>query len=156
MNRVFAAALMGCAVTIGGTETVSAGVAGGTLYDAQCSVCHQSAGAGVPGSFPRLAGRAGALANLAAGRNLMISAVLYGMAGKVQLDGQTIVGVMPPLAQLSDADIAAVLNYVAHLDHRAPKPFTAAEVAEIRGHSVLTSSEVNALAVDAALVKAAP
>jgi mono/diheme cytochrome c family protein len=119
-------------------------------------VCHQAAGAGVPGSFPRLAGRAGALADLPAGRKLMMSAVLDGIAGKLQADGQTVVGVMPPLAQLSDADIAAVLNYVGHLDHRSPKAFTAAEVAAIRAQPALSSAEVNALAKDPALVKAAP
>lgn len=129
---------------------------GESLYSANCSVCHQAAGAGVPGSFPRLAGRSGVLAGVANGRKMMIFAVLYGMAGKMPVDGQSILGVMTPLPQLSDADIAAILTYVTHLDHQSPKPFTAAEVAAIRSQPALTSSQVNALATDEALIKLAP
>jgi mono/diheme cytochrome c family protein len=134
----------------------SLGTQANPLYDQNCSVCHQAAGAGVPGSFPKLAGRAGKLAALPAGRKLLISAVLYGMSGKLQVEQQTIMGVMPPLSQLSDADIASILSYVSGLDHGSARAFTAAEVGTVRAQPPLTSAEVNALARDPELVKVAP
>ena len=35
---------------------------GAAVFDANCAFCHQGGGVGVPGQFPRLAGRAGAIA----------------------------------------------------------------------------------------------
>jgi len=127
-----------------------------TVYDANCAICHQAAGAGVPGSFPRLAGRAGALAALPDGRRVMISTVLYGMTGRLQVEGQTIVGLMPSFAALSDVEISEALNYVAHLEGKPPPRFTAAEIATLRAQPPLTPAQVNALARDPALAKAAP
>ncbi len=126
------------------------------VYDANCAICHQAAGAGVPGSFPRLAGRAGALAALPAGRNLMILAALNGMTGKLQADGQSIMGLMPSFGALSDAEISEALNYVAHLEGKTPRRFTPAEVAAARARPALSPSEVNALARDPVLARAAP
>ena len=91
-----------------------------------------------------------------AGRKLLICAVLYGMSGKLQADEQTILGAMPPLAQLSDADIASILTYVSGLEHGSARAFTAAEVAAIRSQAPLTSADVNALARDPELVQVAP
>jgi len=126
------------------------------VYDQNCSICHQTAGAGVPGSFPHLAGRAGVLAALSAGRAVMISAALYGMSGRLQVDGQPVVGLMPAFGQLSDAEISEALNYVAHLDGKTPRAFTPAEVAAARARPALTPAQVNVLARDPVLTKAAP
>ncbi len=126
------------------------------VYDANCSVCHQAAGAGAPGQFPRLAGRTGKLATSPKGRHAMIAAVLFGMSGKLPADNQIILGVMTPLPQLSDAEIAQVLSYVSHLDGGAAKPFSAAEVAAVRAGPKLTPTEVNALARDPTLQRLAP
>ena len=126
------------------------------VYDGNCAICHQKAGAGVPGAFPHLAGRTGALAALPSGRVVMIATVLFGMSGRLQVDGQPVVGLMPSFGQLSDAEIAETLNYVAQLDGKTPRPFTAAEVAAVRAGSALSPSQVNALARDPILAKAAP
>jgi len=125
------------------------------IYDQNCSVCHQTGGMGMAGTYPRLSGRAGAIAGLPQGRRVMISAVLYGMAGSLTVDGSRIVGVMPAFAQLSDGEIAQVLTYVATLGGGQAKPFTPAEVAAFR-HTPLTSADTNGLAKDPALAKAAP
>jgi mono/diheme cytochrome c family protein len=126
------------------------------VFDQTCAICHQAGGVGAPGEFPRLAGRAGAMARLPAGRRLMIAAVLNGSIGRVQADHQTIMGVMPGFfGQLTDVQVCEALNYIASLDGSSALPFTPAEVAAVRAHP-LTPNEVNALARDPIIEAAAP
>ena len=150
--RLAAAATLGW-VSAGATAWAQAS---NGVYDQNCAICHQRAGAGVPGAFPRLAGRAGALAALPPGRGVMIDAVLFGMSGKLVVDGQPILGLMPSFAPLSDAQISEVLNYVVRLDGRKPRAFTPPEVAAARAAPALSPSQVNALARDPVLTAAAP
>ena len=82
-------------------------------WKANCQVCHQADGAGLPGQFPRLKGRVGPIAATPEGRAWLAAVVLNGLAGKLVVDGRTIVGVMPGFARLSDGDLAAALNHVA-------------------------------------------
>ena len=124
----------------------SARAQGLDVYRTHCAICHQAGGVGAPGAFPRLAGRVGPLARDPGGRALLTAVVLNGMSGKLEADGQTIVGLMPSFGQLPDADIAAVLNYLAGLGPRPPAPFTDAEVAAARAKGRLTPVEVNQLA----------
>jgi mono/diheme cytochrome c family protein len=126
-----------------------------SVYDKRCSVCHQAAGAGQPGVYPKLAGRAGAIAALPQGRKMMISAVLYGMSGKLVANGETIMGVMPPFKDLKDQEVADVLSYISRLGGGKAKAFTAAEVAAERQGPSRTPSQVNALARDPAIAQAA-
>jgi mono/diheme cytochrome c family protein len=119
---------------------------GGDLYKSHCSVCHQTGGVGVAGVYPRLAGRAPKIAATADGRTVMISAALYGMAGKLEVDGKSLMGVMPGFSQMSDADLADLLTYVSALGGKAPKSFTAAEISTVRAGPRLTSSQINAMA----------
>ena len=121
------------------------------IYDRDCSVCHQANGAGMAGAFPKLSGRAAALAALASGRDLLVSTILYGMAGKLETDGHAILGVMPGFAPLKDAEVAAVLNFLASLGAGNAKKFTAKEVAAIRARPPLTPTQVNQMARDPAL-----
>lgn len=125
------------------------------VFDQTCALCHQAGGVGAPGEFPRLAGRAAALARLPAGRRLMIAAVLNGSVGRIQADHQTIVGVMPGFSQLTDAQACEALNYIVSLDGGSAPPFTPTEVAAVRAHP-MTSNEVNALAREPAIEAAAP
>ncbi len=126
------------------------------LYDNHCSVCHQAGGVGAPGAYPRLTGRAGAIAGVPEGRKAMVSAALYGVAGVLKVDGQSVIGVMPGFAQFKDAEIAEVLTYVSHLGGMNPKPFTAAEVAEVRLGDALTPNQVNGLLRQPTVVQVAP
>ena len=153
MMRVFGAAV--AAIVALATTTGAWADASNKLYDANCSVCHQAGGMGMSGTYPRLSGRAGVIATLPQGRRAMISAVLYGMAGSLTVDGHKIIGVMPSFPQLSNAEVAQVLTYVSHLNGGHPKPFTAAEVSAFR-NPPLTSTDTNGLAKDPALQKAAP
>ena len=144
------------AAALGAGATAVRAQASSPAYDQNCAMCHQGAGVGVPGAFPRLAGRAGALAGLPSGRALMISTVLYGMSGKLQVGGQPLSGLMPSFGQLSNAQVSEALNYIAHLQGKTPRAFTPAEVAAVRARPALTPAQVNALARDPVLAKAAP
>jgi mono/diheme cytochrome c family protein len=116
---------------------------GAAVFDANCAFCHQAGGAGVPGQFPRLAGRAGAMAAKPAGKAFLPKVVLNGMSGRVTVDGEQILGIMPALDTLSDEDIAAVLTYVTGLDHK-PVPFTAAEIKAARAQPKISPTDMAA------------
>ncbi len=82
---------------------------GATIFAARCAACHQAAGAGLPGVFPPLAG-----SNWVNGRDTtVIQIVLHGIQGSLTVNGVKYNGAMPTFgAQLSDAEIAAVLTHV--------------------------------------------
>lgn len=105
---------------------------GQAVFNTNCALCHQEGGVGVAGQFPRLAGRVGVIATNSEGRKFLPRLLLNGMSGRVIVDGQQILGIMPNFDALSDADIAAVLTYLSGLNH-TPVVFTAAEVKHARG-----------------------
>jgi nitrite reductase (NO-forming) len=80
---------------------------GRAVYDANCSACHQPDGKGVPGVFPPLAN-----SDFFQQRPYeMAHIVLNGRSGELVVNGEHYNGVMPP-QDLSDDDIAAVINYI--------------------------------------------
>ncbi len=121
---------------------------GSGLFIQNCLMCHQSGAAGLPGQFPRLAGRIAAISSRPKGRAYLIDVLTYGMVGKITVDDQPIVGLMPPFAQLSNDDVAAVLSYVQSLDISpggaplggTPPVFTAEEVRAGRSASTVKSA----------------
>jgi mono/diheme cytochrome c family protein len=86
-----------------------AAVDGAAIFSARCAACHQATGTGLPGVFPPLAG-----SNWVNGRDTtVIQIVLHGIQGSLTVNGVTYNGAMPTFgAQLSDAEIAAVLTHV--------------------------------------------
>ncbi|SRR5579885_628806 len=123
-----------------GTERAAA-------FNGNCAMCHQVGAAGLPGQFPRLAGRAGKIAATAAGRDYLEHVVLFGMAGQITVDGTPIFGVMPSFASLSNDDLAAALNYVANLDdhgelHWKGPVFSPADIAHARSGAHLSPTQV--------------
>ena len=81
---------------------------GGTLYRTTCANCHQQNGEGVPGAFPPLAGDP-----LATSVDPVphIQVVLFGLSGKA-INGVRYTAPMPTwAAQLSDGEVAAVINH---------------------------------------------
>ena len=92
-------------------STASAGgaVDGAAVYTARCAACHQATGAGVPGAFPALAGSDW----VKDADTALIDIVLHGIQGPLKVGGTTFSGQMPGLkAQLSDAEVAAVLSHI--------------------------------------------
>ena len=86
--------------------------AGEKIFNGNCAACHQTTGQGVPGAFPPLVGHAPEVANAEGGHEYMEKLLLYGLQGEINVSGQTYNGVMPAWSQLSDDDLANVLNYV--------------------------------------------
>jgi len=134
-----------------GTSASAQAAGHSAVFDTNCSMCHQLGAAGVPGQFPRLAGRAGKIAATAAGKSYLESVVLFGMIGGVTVDGSSIVGgVMPSFASLSDQDLADALDYIVSLDdsgklHWNGTTFTPADIAKVRTGTPLSPSQVHQL-----------
>ena len=81
-------------------------------FNARCATCHQQNAQGLPGMYPPLADSIGNELRLKRGREYLIEVVLNGMAGSIEVNGTTYVGLMPEFASLSDDEIAATLNQV--------------------------------------------
>lgn len=95
---------------------LAAGLAGAqdgkAIYDANCAACHQPDGAGALGLAPPLAGTLGKRMAVPEGRKYLPGIVIAGLAGKLESKGVIYEGIMPSWQQFSDAELAAVLNYV--------------------------------------------
>ncbi len=113
-------------------------------YVASCAACHQATGAGIPGVFPPMAGHAADLYRAeggVGGRTYLIDVLLYGLQGPITVGGTDYNGIMPAWAQLSDEQIALIINHtVAGFDGaEAPEGFDAIrpeEVAAQRGREL--------------------
>ena len=82
--------------------------AGKQLFTGTCSVCHQPNGEGLANVFPPLAKSD----YLAANPKRAIAIVTHGLTGKVTVNGHEYDSVMPPMAQLTDDEVANILTYV--------------------------------------------
>ena len=120
---------------IAANSPVSRAIDGAASFAQNCQMCHQSAGVGLAGTFPRLAGRVATISSKLAGRAYLIDVLTYGMTGTITVDKAPLFGMMPSFAQLPDEQIALTLSYVQGLGDRPQKPplkFTAEEVAARR------------------------
>jgi mono/diheme cytochrome c family protein len=112
---------------------------GETVYATNCIACHQLEGQGLPTAFPPLAGHVPLLIAADGGRDYLVQEVLYGLQGEIEIAGEVYNGIMPPWGQLTDQEVADVLNYVSTAwGNEASLPegfaaFTAEEVAAQRG-----------------------
>ena len=116
---------------------------GAAAFDMSCAFCHQAGGVGVPGQFPRLAGRMGEMASKPEGKKFLPQILLNGMAGRVTVDGEDIVGIMPAFDAMADDDMAAVLSYITALDH-APVAYSADDIKQARAQPRISSGDVAA------------
>ncbi|GJJ03388.1 anaerobically induced outer membrane protein [Duganella rhizosphaerae] len=100
---------------------------GKAVYDSNCSACHQADGKGVAGVFPPLAN-----SDFFQQRPYeMAHIVLNGRNGEIVVNGEHYNGVMPP-QDLSDDDIAAVINYVGVEMNKGTPAVTPAQVRDMR------------------------
>ena len=125
------------------------------VFDNNCAFCHQAGGVGVPGQFPRLAGRVGTIAESPDGKAFLAKVLLNGMSGRVTVDDQPILGIMPAFDSLSDDDIAAVLTYLSGLDH-APVTFVADDIKKARAEPKISPTDLAAARADLAARKIVP
>ena len=128
---------------------------GAQVFDTSCAFCHQAGGVGVPGQFPRLAGRAGEIASKPEGKKFLPQVLLNGMSGRVSVDGEQILGIMPGFDSMSDDDMAAVLTYLTGLDH-TPVAFSADDIKAARAQPRLAPGDVAAQRADLAEKKIVP
>ena len=90
-------------------QSLDARIARGTaVYKGTCSTCHQPNGEGLPGVFPPLAKSDYLLENT----TRAIRIVIAGKTGVIEVNGQSYNGVMPPLGNFTDHEIADVLTCV--------------------------------------------
>ncbi len=99
---------------------------GKQIYESYCKTCHQANGQGIPGVYPPLA-----KSDYLKDKQAVIRALVFGLSGKIVVNGKTYNGVMPP-APYNDADIAAVLTYVYNSFGNGGGIITPEEVAAIR------------------------
>jgi mono/diheme cytochrome c family protein len=107
-------------------------VVGKRLFTANCVACHQSTGLGVAGQFPTLVGSEWVLTEGWNGDNHLVSILLHGLQGPVQVKGATYNGAMPPWKQLKDDQIAAILTYIRSEWGNNESPISSAHVAKVR------------------------
>jgi mono/diheme cytochrome c family protein len=82
-------------------------VDGQEIYLSSCSACHQPDGLGVPSTFPPLSGNPNVQDT-----EYVQAVITEGLSGPIEVLGVTYDGVMPPITNLSDAEIAAVTAYI--------------------------------------------
>jgi mono/diheme cytochrome c family protein len=81
---------------------------GAQVFSANCVACHQAHGKGLPGVFPPLDGSEWVNGD----ERVLANILLHGINGDITVAGQAFKGTMPAFAQLSDAELAAVLTHV--------------------------------------------
>ncbi len=105
LKAVSTAAAAHAAGTLTKEEQIKAGE---QLFAGTCSVCHQATGQGLAGVFPPLAKSD----LLAATPSRITTIITHGLTGKVTVNGTEYNSVMPPMAQLTDDEVANIATYV--------------------------------------------
>jgi len=101
---------------------------GAAVYARTCIACHQPTGLGLPPVFPPLANAPIVVGN----PELPVKFILQGLMGPITVNGMAYNSMMPPVAGVSDADIADVLTYVRQSFGNQGSPVTADQVKAIR------------------------
>jgi mono/diheme cytochrome c family protein len=113
--------------------------AGADSFQTSCAVCHGAKGAGVPALAPPLTTYPAAYATVPDGRRQLSRTVLNGLFGGIDVEHKHYDFKMPEFTQLSDAELAAALNFVVFdLSHAADsvRPLAPEEIAAERAKPV--------------------
>jgi len=103
---------------------------GQQAFEATCASCHQASGAGVPETFPPLAGSEWVQTP---SPEAAIAVVLRGVQGPLRVQWMTYQGSMPPHRELlKDAQISEILTYVRSSWGNQAAAVTPAQVAGVR------------------------
>jgi glucose/arabinose dehydrogenase/mono/diheme cytochrome c family protein len=78
------------------------------IYTTHCAACHQVAGEGVSNLYPPLAGSDWVNGK----KEKLISAILFGLQGEIQVKGITYNQIMPAYAFLTDEELTHLINYI--------------------------------------------
>ena len=86
---------------------------GQKIFKERCVLCHQEDAHGATGVAPSLVGTLASHLGSAAGKRYLAQILISGMVGPIDTEGHKFSGLMPSFrADLSDAEIAATINYV--------------------------------------------
>jgi mono/diheme cytochrome c family protein len=108
-NEAAAPASADAAATTAAAQNGASANDGAAVYTQNCSSCHQSNGAGLPGAFPPLANNPVVTGD----PKTLIHMVKFGLNGKISVAGHTYNGTMPAWGQnLSDGQIASVVTFI--------------------------------------------
>ena len=124
----------------------------------RCVSCHRGNGVRMVGMYPPLVKHAPEV--VIGSRSYLIDVLLYGLVGKIEIEGQKAGydGIMPSYLSLKDEEAAAVLNYILTSwgnDKLLPKdfkPISADEIKAERGKK-LTRQQVYQIRKELKLVK---
>ena len=136
-------------------------VVGKRIFTQNCVVCHQTSGLGMPGQFPPLVGSEWVVGGDWVADNHLVSILLHGMQGAVQVKGVTYNNAMPPWKQLKDDQIAAVLTYIRSEWGNAAAPISPEYVKSMRDKTTArtepwSQKELKAMPAESAGTSAAP
>ncbi|MEM6805878.1 MAG: cytochrome c [Bacteroidota bacterium] len=101
---------------------------GESNYKTHCMTCHMKDGYGVPYLNPPLAETEWVNGN----KDTLISIVLEGRTGEMEVNGEVYNGVMIPHNHLSDQEIATILTFVRTSFGNKSSPVMEEEVARVR------------------------
>lgn len=133
IKRISLVVVMVASTKLGVAQTASLKASiekGKTVYVQRCMVCHQQDGGGVPHLNPPLDG-----ASTVKGKDKsrLITILLKGMSDRIEIDGEYYSNNMASNADLTDQQIADVLNYIRNnWSNKVPTPVTPAEVKSVR------------------------
>lgn len=117
-------------------ETMKRGQA---VYSRTCIACHQPTGKGLAPVFPSIA----ATPIVNGDATLPIKFILNGLMGPITVDGVTFNSMMPPVAGVSDQDIADVLTYVRQSFGNQSNPVTVDQVKAVRAANAARTAPWN-------------
>ncbi|MBE8718256.1 c-type cytochrome [Cellvibrio polysaccharolyticus] len=102
--------------------------AGKAVYQKNCQACHQPTGAGIKGAFPPLADNP----NIKDNPEHIANSILKGQSGHITVNGDSYNGMMPPLAHLSDENIADVVAFILAEWNESKTTLSAADIKALR------------------------
>jgi mono/diheme cytochrome c family protein len=83
-------------------------MSGQKLYYTHCAACHRPDGSGNTGEIPPMTNSDW----VSGDKNRLIDVMLLGLSEPIEVDGISYEGEMPSYRNLSDSDIADILNYI--------------------------------------------
>lgn len=98
------------------------------LYNTFCGTCHQRNGKGARGRMPPLSGTDWVTGN----KQRLITVVLQGMQGPLEINGESYNSVMPAHGFLKDEEIAMILTYIRKNFGNQASDVTKEEVEKVR------------------------
>jgi glucose/arabinose dehydrogenase/mono/diheme cytochrome c family protein len=109
--------------------------AGAKLYDTYCVACHQRDGRGDGSRFPPVASSRWVSGN----PKRLISVVLHGLQGPIEVDGVKFNGVMPANAFLTDDQVSQLLTFLRQNFGNHASAIRPQDVAEVRAQPATTA-----------------